>query len=340
MPRTRNQSLDALRGVAILLVLGSHFPYFRIWERVGWSGVYLFFVLSGFLVSGLLFDSYQKTGAVHVRRFIIRRGFKIWPSFYAYLFAVILLSVIAPNPPWRLFMNAGLFISNYASGGEYIPFTRHIWSLCVEEHFYLVLPLLFWICTRFMGRRGLSAIGWICLISIPACLGLRVAMVRYGSPGPYTHVLIDNLFCGVGLAYLYRFKKSAFRMLSSNWSPIVSAFLLIPIFVWDANSTFIWTVGLTCAALAFSLILAWAIDRWPTSEYASRPLSALARIGFYSYGIYLWHMVAQFAIGTSFGTGLAAFCTYLLVALILGIMMSQNTEQPFLKLRDRLFPQL
>jgi peptidoglycan/LPS O-acetylase OafA/YrhL len=76
---TRNQSLDVLRALAVLLVMGRHFPYYALWGRVGWIGVDLFFVLSGFLISGLLFQEYKRTGMIDFWRFMFRRGLKIWP---------------------------------------------------------------------------------------------------------------------------------------------------------------------------------------------------------------------------------------------------------------------
>src|SRR5260370_31028003 len=82
---TRNQSLDVLRGVAILLVMGRHFPYYRPWGKVGWIGVDLFFVLSGFLISGLLYQEYKTLGKIRFGRFVFRRGFKIWPPFYVFM---------------------------------------------------------------------------------------------------------------------------------------------------------------------------------------------------------------------------------------------------------------
>jgi peptidoglycan/LPS O-acetylase OafA/YrhL len=72
----RNQSLDVLRCAAVLLTVGFHFPYYGIWGRIGWIGVDLFFVLSGFLISGLLFQEHKDTGSVNFKRFILRRGLK------------------------------------------------------------------------------------------------------------------------------------------------------------------------------------------------------------------------------------------------------------------------
>ena len=80
-PSQRNESLDVLRCVAVLLVVGYHMPYYRLWGRIGWIGVDLFFVLSGFLISGLLFREFRDTGSIDVKRFLIRRGLKIYPSF-------------------------------------------------------------------------------------------------------------------------------------------------------------------------------------------------------------------------------------------------------------------
>src|SRR2546423_3391770 len=88
--------LDVLRALAILLVLGAHtpfrlpretllYPLFSLWKRIGWVGVDLFFVLSGFLIGGLLFADHRKRGAICYRRFFLRRFFKIWPAYLVFL---------------------------------------------------------------------------------------------------------------------------------------------------------------------------------------------------------------------------------------------------------------
>src|ERR1700722_19491950 len=92
-PARRLIQLDVLRGLAILLVLGRHAivpredagrlaPLAKIWWHIGWTGVDLFFVLSGFLVGGLLLGELRSRGTLDIKRFIIRRGFKIWPAYY------------------------------------------------------------------------------------------------------------------------------------------------------------------------------------------------------------------------------------------------------------------
>src|SRR5579872_3973764 len=132
-PRLRN--LDVLRGAAVVLVLGRHMgvvpldapgwiqDIMDVWVRAGWAGVDLFFVLSGFLVSGLLFREFQHTGRVDVPRFLVRRGFRIYPAFYAFLIATSLASGTIAT---RRFAAEALFVQNYVSG-----LWDHTWSLAV-----------------------------------------------------------------------------------------------------------------------------------------------------------------------------------------------------------------
>ena len=153
--------LDVLRGIAILLVLGAHSVLtpadgghlrnpIMLWFRFGWTGVDLFFVLSGFLVGGLLMQEFRQSGRIGVLRFLIRRGFKIWPSYYAYL--AITALVLYPLtgraiPSWQLMWPGLIHLQNYLG----TPF-GHTWSLGVEEHFYLFLPPLV-VAVAWTGSR-------------------------------------------------------------------------------------------------------------------------------------------------------------------------------------------
>jgi peptidoglycan/LPS O-acetylase OafA/YrhL len=130
--RERSQTLDILRGVAVLLVFTRHvngLPF----STLGWIGVDLFFVLSGFLVSGLLFQEYLELGTVKPGTFLLRRAFKIYPQFYFFLAATVaaLLATGQSFATINLFAEAAFF-QNYHAG-----FWTHTWSLAVEEHFYL-----------------------------------------------------------------------------------------------------------------------------------------------------------------------------------------------------------
>ena len=134
----RLKQLDILRAVAILLVLGRHFDIFEPWHLGGWSGVDLFFVLSGFLISGLLFTEFKSAGQIRVGRFLIRRGFKIYPPFYALTALTVAIKLLHDGN-----LRVSELLSDLFYLQSYIPgLWDHTWSLAVEEHFYLALPLV------------------------------------------------------------------------------------------------------------------------------------------------------------------------------------------------------
>ena len=109
-----------------------------LWARIGWLGVDLFFVLSGFLISNLLFSEYRKTERISLRTFYLRRALKLYPGFYLLLFSTVVFCAIAGR---RITLRGTLgeffFVQNYLGG-----LWGHTWSLAVEEHFYLILPVL------------------------------------------------------------------------------------------------------------------------------------------------------------------------------------------------------
>src|SRR5205814_1907553 len=141
----RNLQLDFLRGVAILLVILRHTALFHIpgWEaslvQFGWAGVDLFFVLSGFLISGLLFSEYRQNGMIRFARFAVRRALKIYPAFYFLVLLTVLAGIAfhTSDAVLRPLLHDVFFIQSYIPGTY-----GHFWSLSVEEHFYILLPVL------------------------------------------------------------------------------------------------------------------------------------------------------------------------------------------------------
>src|ERR1700733_8630962 len=114
----RNKSLDVFRCVAVVPVLLHHSGISPFFTRAGWTGVDLFFVLSGFLISGLLFSEYKKRHAISFQRFFIRRGLKIYPAFYVFLLVTAVAGYLAFHSvaPPALYLNEMLFVMNYFGG--------------------------------------------------------------------------------------------------------------------------------------------------------------------------------------------------------------------------------
>ena len=139
--KIRNQQTDVLRGLAILLMLGRDNPYYELWHRVGWIGVDLFSVLSGFLISGLLFSDTKQPerSTFHVSSSGAR--LKIYPAYYFFLLTLLPFTIRSlPTSDWLLMQSF------------WPTFWGHGWSLAIEEHFYIALPLVLLASYKIVAR--------------------------------------------------------------------------------------------------------------------------------------------------------------------------------------------
>lgn len=348
-------SLDVLRAIAVLLVLGRHLP--RSEEviealgplgglgaavaRGGWIGVDLFFVLSGFLVSGLLFREYQRHRLIRPGHFLLRRGLKIYPAFYVMLAVTVAVRESVYGPA---VVCEALFVQNYGPA-----LWDHTWSLAVEEHFYLaaavLLPLL---VRRPDAGKPFARLPKIFLlwVALPA-LALRVANGVFFDYGHRTHLFptllrIDSLAFGVLLSYYFHFAHGAFLERAGRYRGALVAggvVLLLPPFVWPLEETpFIYTAGLSLLYLGSGMILCGLVAE---ERSAGRLARGLAWIGAYSYSIYLWHLpVRRFVLSgplAGLSAGQAAL-VYGAGSVVFGVAMAALIEIPLLKLRDRLLP--
>ncbi|HSH17035.1 MAG TPA: acyltransferase [Verrucomicrobiae bacterium] len=355
----RNLQLDVLRGGAVLLVLGRHIehppqlpePFQTLvgyWHRCGWVGVDLFFVLSGFLVAGLVFEEWKRTGNFAAGRFLIRRGFKIYPAFYLLWCLVFISQWIAGHgfDVARL-LSEFLFLQNY-----WQPEWRHTWSLAVEEHFYLGLALLCWLrvhASTSAGRANpflpLAWLGATLMVMCPllrwqAATGESFDLQRQLFP---THLRIDSLMFGVLLAWCWHFQRPRLEALA--WPHrgkllLLGLALLAPTLVFSLETDrWMHVIGFSVFALGGTLLVLVAA----TAPVRQPNLLArgVARIGFYSYSIYLWHLpVARVLDATLAGilTPNTWLLAYLAGSLLAGMALGRLIEWPALKLRDRWFP--
>jgi len=372
----RNIQLDVLRGVAILLVLGRHLELPKpngvlgvlaeAWYRVGWIGVDLFFVLSGFLIGGLLVKELDKHGEVDVIRFLIRRGLKIYPMYFVFMAYLIMMPMaktfIAGGDVWTLLGERWkilwpnlLFLQNYVGDNP----IGHSWSLAVEEHFYLMLPFVL----AFLAALGrIRLLVPLCLAFVPICLLLRFLSVWFTDPFfesmAATHLRIDALLLGVAIRGVAQFKPDGF-MAARKWRSVLVAtgvILWMPNLFIDPSTSLIRTVGLTgtllgAAAFLLATYHTHAHDFRRTSLFVHQVASVVAWIGVYSYGIYLWHITAIGILEREFAgrlLSLAGTNTQLIWlvsaivvgsgAILTGVFFSKVMEYPVLRLRDRFFP--
>jgi peptidoglycan/LPS O-acetylase OafA/YrhL len=360
----RNKRLDVLRCFAVLLVMCHHSgPHFTgiipLFNKFAWSGVDLFFVLSGFLISGLLFAEYKKHRVVGVKRFLIRRGFKIYPSFYVFLIAAgVAAHFFANNMPTTAteYLHEASFVQNYSSF-----VWGHTWSLAVEEHFYILLPIFLLLLTYYSKDREnpfkLIPIAWgvVAIFSVTS----RALYLRVPQPNAYlglsyraTNSRIDALFFGVLLGYIFHFYPVELATFVRRHRIGVGIFsfatLSIVLFMPRETSAFV-IFGYTSMYLGFGALLLLTLFGGLKSLNFGEPARAIggsmAFLGTYSYSIYLWHVpVSMWTLAIArraFHVSLSpwpAFAVYLLASCALGIFMARLVEFPALHLRERWFP--
>jgi len=290
--------LDGLRGVAILLVLAQHWGGLNWTIVAGRTGVTLFFILSGYLITGILLglrDRAEQRGTARVealRLFYVRRALRIFPPFYLVLAAACIIGVADARD--YLFWHAA-YLSNllFVRLDAWLPNTSHLWSLAVEEQFYLAWPLLMlWLPRRHLWwttvlavvgaplTRGLllaSGTSPVAIWVLPPCvmdalgLGALLALVQAFAPHLWSRVLRTALCCGLAAFLAYYGMYSWFSL--TRWND------------------FAWNVAMdSLVALMLWPLVAFAVDpahstgmRWLTQPW----LTYLGRI---SYMVYLLHL--------------------------------------------------
>jgi len=360
--RSRLREIDFLRGIAILLVLLRHQELFKFTTEMGWIGVDLFFVLSGFLVSGLLFKEYLKFGDIKPYLFLFRRGFKIYPIYYISMLLYLSFLILKKDIDLVNLFSELFFIQNYTKGYGYINPVS--WSLAVEEHFYILLVFLLWISLKKkwiflkvdhqslkLGKIEFSIFGLMLI-----CLLLRFLYNDnfYISNKSFTmtHLRIDSLFAGVLISYLYYFKQAILVCLMR-----FKYMLLIIVFIgvfWTAFtpsniSYFTVTIGFSLIFTSFGLLLIYFLMEKNVNQQLNRIftkaiVNIVARIGYCSYSIYLFHF---FVIQNSmklienyipYYNHRLNFLITATLSVVVGIFLTNTIEKYFLIKRDEKFP--
>jgi peptidoglycan/LPS O-acetylase OafA/YrhL len=304
-------ALDGLRGIAILLVLLFHFTLYgglapsvlidRVFYEVaivGWVGVDLFFVLSGFLITGILYDAKRK--ASYLRNFYIRRILRIFPLYYGslVLFCLILPRLFPMHPGlqslrqhavwyWTYLTNVMVARDGWSSFGA----IEHFWSLAVEEQFYLAWPLV----VLILGRRKLLVVCLACIVgSLAVRVGLQLADYR-AAAYVLTPARLDTLAVGAWLALAVRGPNGLDHFARWAWPAAgASAAALLGIIVWRGglplDDLVVSTIGYTLLAVLFGAVLVLALTSFAdTARGKLFTSSGLVFFGRYSYALYVFH---------------------------------------------------
>ncbi len=356
---SRSKKIDFLRGIAVLLVVLFHYPSIKIINRMGWVGVDLFFVLSGFLVSGLIFKEYLQYGKVNLKLFLIRRGFKIYPLFFFFMGVTICIRLLL-NEPLTLKQTLGeiFFIRNYI-GGYWI----HTWSLSVEEQFYFFLAAVAFFAVKYGWIKNLKAVNLFfisffifCAVarSIDAFLEHKYgtnSLLNVWARNVHTHFRIDSLLFGVFISYFFHFKTQQLKNFTDRYKKIllpVFVVLISPVFFLTNTHLFISTAGFSLLYLGFGALLVYFISAKKLEQKilltpGKYLFNAIAFIGVYSYAIYLWHFFVRIYVMDEWVQKWQLnhnieIVIYVCISLLAGFIFSKYIEYYFLAVRDKYFP--
>lgn len=355
---SRLAGLDTLRALAIVLVLMSHYngfvsraPTFGFMGDIGWAGVDLFFVLSGYLIGNQLLAPAARGESLELTTFFARRLLRTLPNYYAVLAVYLLLpdSPIAGKstaPTWQFLTFTQNFGLNY---GE--TFT-HSWSLCIEEQFYLVLPLA---VLALVGKRRSPRLLWCALFAaVGAGMTARGMAFMDGkdvfaAPVYYSSFCrFDELLPGVAIAMLKNFHPAAFARVLRHGNALLAAGLGMAAAVLyavmnDAPSAFMGsTFGFSLVAISFALLTCAALS--PGSLLNRLRIPGAASLALWSYAVYLVHKPVFMALrpellGRGIDPGAPSTILAVMAAGILGgWVLFRVVETPFMRLRARWYP--
>lgn len=357
---TRAPGLDLLRAIAIVWVMWSHTQMFGlrgdddVLARFGWMGVDLFFVLSGFLIGGQLMAPLAAGEPLDFGRFWTRRALRIFP---AYLAAVAVYFAIPGAKEWPTIQPLWQFLTfteNWFIDLRQIKAFSHVWSLCVEEHFYLTAPVLVWLLVRrrsaavtiaaiaavFLGGMALRAALWLGLPPEGGHGFNKLYMERIYYP---SWTRLDGLAVGMTLAAIRTFRPALWAWLGARSNALTAAGLAgvavsFALF-WDQFAFLPAIVGYPLLALSMGLLVASAAG--PQGVLGRWRLPLVGWVAAASYSLYLIHKVAYHLVLQAWGPShaadpLAAILACAVAALGAGALLHYGVERPFLRLRERI----
>ena len=313
-------------------------------KEAGAYGVDLFFCLSAYLITELLLREHAKRGTFSVSAFYVRRALRIWPLYFAFLaLTVFVIPTIFTDERFgpKYIVSFGLFFGNWVSAAYGLPFSvaSPLWSISVEEQFYIAWPLLLLLC-------GVHRIKQLALVLLATALGTRIFLAAYGAAHPAvwcnTLARLDPIAMGAILAFVLGGRapkiKGAWRLLMIGLA--FAGFLFVAKYLDQDGPSSIATYSITALG---SIMLLIAVLRKDASFLQRQPFKSLVYLGRISYGLYVFHVLAIALVGQLFVIPFLGIQINFEIRLVLSLLLTVAfaafcytwLEQPFLKLKER-----
>jgi peptidoglycan/LPS O-acetylase OafA/YrhL len=335
-------ALDGLRTVAVALVLIHHLTYTRL--PGGRIGVDIFFVLSGFLITGILLREKDTQGRIDLASFYMRRLLRLMPALaivvaFSFLFGLFFRNPAENNLGSSIFAITYLmdFVRAFSRYSEISP-VAHTWSLSVEEHFYLVWPLMLGLISTLSRSRRPAAIAGVCLIFA----GWRAYLAYSGASFDRVYYAFDTRFdellAGCALACLMTSDLFAARLLwmRSLWPIAFFGLLLISVRGDWVEEYRVAAAFLPVIVSLLSCVIIAELASHPTGIAAKvasiRPMVYLGRI---SYGIYLWHYPLLLDV-RRFSSSKTLALLAVIISIAVAALSYHYAEQPILQLKRKM----
>lgn len=343
----RIPSLDGLRALSILLVIVGHAyrtkfhegPHSPFWLMTGNAslGVSIFFVISGYLITTLVLKENDRWGKISLRNFYVRRVFRIFPACYCYVAVVAMLGLFGALRITSVdVLSALTFTWNYSPHAK-LWAMEHLWSLSVEEQFYLLWPTTLVLLLRYSQRsRAIQLAGFLVLAApFSRLLTHAAASSFYAGHIQYLlHTRMDSLmfgcFCALAEGSEW-FERAYNRLARMVWIFPAFAFVISPVLRSGLEGHYLFTVGYTLEGLSIALTMMWLVRNRDSLCGKVLNSHAFVFVGLLSYSLYVWQQFflnpnsfwrEHLSIKVAAAFGCAVVSYYVI-------------EQPFLRWRKR-----
>ena len=372
---THLPALDGVRGLAVLIVIvhdagwiaGSSEQFiiklFTAITAMGWTGVSLFFALSGLLITGILLDSRGHNG--FFRSFYLRRTLRIFPLYYAFVAGIVFVAApLAWSAEWAADVRTGqwpywLYVSNWTQPFKIdVHGMTHLWSLAVEEQFYLIWPLI----AYALGRRGLAKLAIAMIVTAPIIrYSLRAGGLPIDATYFFTFARWDALAAGALLAAMIRDDRERAWVVAWRGKLTLALVAALGVLVFaqrgfHSDDLPITVMGQSIVVGLSTCLLAYAVDEGPRAVRVLQQLLSwrgLRTLGKYSYAMYVFHFPIHHALkvplgpwveGSDDSLRIVRVFAYLALVLMLtftaALVSWRLIEKPFLDLKERWAPRV